>query len=105
MANSFVDVVSMYVIGVIGFWMRRFRIPVGPAILGLILLPLAEAQFRRALAISQGDVRVFVTRPLSFGLLLAAMVALVLPYLPALINRLTGRQSAGRPVFGQGDED
>ncbi|GIW91709.1 MAG: tripartite tricarboxylate transporter TctA [Pirellulaceae bacterium] len=105
MANSFVDVVIMYVIGVIGFWMRRFRIPVGPAILGLILLPLAEAQFRRALAISQGDVSVFVTRPLSFGLLLAAMVALVLPYVPALINRLTGRQSAGRLVFGQGDED
>lgn len=105
-ANSFVDVLLMYAIGVIGFFMRRFQLPVGPAILGLILLPLAEAQFRRALAISQGDLSVFVTRPLSLGLLLAALAALVLPYLPALAARLTGKQtSAGRLVFGKGDED
>lgn len=106
MANSFIDVLLMYAIGVIGFFMRRFQLPVGPAILGLILLPLAEAQFRRALAISQGDLSVFVTRPLSLGLLLAALAALVLPYLPALAARLTGKQiGPGRLVFGKGDED
>ncbi len=106
MANSFIDVLLMYVIGVIGFFMRRFRIPVGPAILGLILLPLAEAQFRRALAISQGDISVFVTRPLSLSLLLTALIALFIPYLPVLFNLLTGKQTrTGRIVFGQGEED
>jgi len=106
MANSFIDVLLMYGIGVIGFFMRRFRIPVGPAILGLILLPLAEAQFRRALAISQGDISVFVTRPLSLSLLLTALIALLIPYLPVLFNLLTGKSSrTGRLVFGRGEED
>ena len=35
--------------------MRRWDFPVAPAVIGLILGPLAETQFRRALAISQGD--------------------------------------------------
>ncbi|MFN3373846.1 MAG: tripartite tricarboxylate transporter permease, partial [Chloroflexus sp.] len=82
MANSVIDVLLMYAIGVIGFFMRRFQLPVGPAILGLILLPLAEAQFRRALAISQGDLSVFVTRPLALGLLLAALAHSCCPICP-----------------------
>jgi len=49
--------------------MRRWGFPVAPAVIGLILGPLAEAQFRRALAISQGDPGVFFTQPISAGLL------------------------------------
>ncbi len=106
MANSFIDVLLMYGIGVVGFFMRRFRIPVGSTTLGLILLPLAETQFRCALAISQGDISVFVTRPLSLSLLLTALIALLIPYLPVLFNLLTGKQTrTGRLVFGQGEED
>lgn len=106
LSNSVVDVLIMYAIGVLGFFMRRFGFPVGPAVLGVILMPLAEAQFRRALAISQGDPTIFFTRPLSLGLLLVAGLALVLPYLPALIARLRGRKpAAGRVVFGEGEED
>ena len=41
--------------------MRRWDIPVGPAVIGLIPGPLAETQFRRALSISQGDATVFPT--------------------------------------------
>lgn len=54
-------------------------------------MPLAEAQFRRALAISQGDPTVFFTRPLSLSILLLAVLALVLPYLPILWARLRGQ--------------
>ena len=85
LANSFVDVLVMYGIGVLGFLMRRYGFPVGPTILGVILLPMAEAQFRRALSISQGDASVFVTQPISAALLaLTALVILV----PWLIRRL-----------------
>jgi TctA family transporter len=42
---------------VIGFLMRRFDFPVAPVLVGMILGPLAEQQFRRALAISQGDLQ------------------------------------------------
>jgi putative tricarboxylic transport membrane protein len=106
MANSFVDVMIMYAIGVLGFFMRRYGFPVGPTILGVILLPMAEAQFRRALSISQGDLSIFVTRPLSLALLLLAVGAVLLPYLPALIARIRRKPvQSGRIVFGDGQED
>ena len=87
LANSLVDVLIMYLIGVIGFFMRRYDFPVGPMILGVILGPLLERQFRNALQISQGDLTIFITRPISAILLLAAVAALVLPYLPSLLGQ------------------
>lgn len=106
LANSVVDVLVMYIIGLIGFFMRRYDFPIGPTVLGVILMPLAEAQFRRALAISQGDPSIFFTRPLSLTILLLAFFALLLPYLPGWIARLRGRRPAtGRLVFGEGNED
>jgi putative tricarboxylic transport membrane protein len=106
LSNSVVDLLVMYAIGVLGFFLRRYDFPVGPVILGVILGPLMETQFRRALQISQGDPTVFVTRPLSLAILLLALVALLLPYLPALIKRLRGEPvEQGRLIFGKGDED
>ena len=77
--NSVFDVGLVYLIGFAGFLMRRLDIPIAPAILGLILGPIAEQQFRRALAISQGDGSVFFTRPLSAALLAIALAILLLP--------------------------
>jgi putative tricarboxylic transport membrane protein len=106
LANDVIDVLVMYAIGVVGFFMRRYDFPVGPLVLGVILMPLAEAQFRRALSISQGDLSVFVTRPLSLAILLVAALALVLPYAPRLLARLRGeRPTEGRLVFGEGKDD
>jgi putative tricarboxylic transport membrane protein len=79
--NSTLDLVILYGVGVVGFVMRRFGFPVAPAIIGLILGPLAEQQLRRALAISQGDMSVFVTHPLSAALLALAAAAIVGPIL------------------------
>ena len=50
--------------------------PLVPAVLGLVLGPLSELQFRRAMAISEGDMSVFVTRPISAVLLLVAALLL-----------------------------
>lgn len=80
-SNSTFDLVLLFVVGVIGFLMRRHDFPVAPAVIGLILGPLAEAQFRRALTISQGDPSVFVTHPLSLGLLVIAVLVVVVPTL------------------------
>ena len=83
---------SPYLIGLVGFLMRRFDFPVAPAVIGLILGPLAEQQLRRALAISQGDYTIFVTRPISAALLAVAAVALLGPLVARLIIR---RRAAG----------
>jgi putative tricarboxylic transport membrane protein len=78
---------------------------VGPVVLGVILGPLLETQFRRAVQISQGDLTVFVTRPLSAIILLAALAAIALPYLPRLVARVRGRPvTEERLVFGE-EED
>ena len=77
--NNITDVVLLWIIGIIGFGMRCYDIPIAPCIVGLILGPLAEQQFRRALTISQGDATVFFTEPLSLSLLVIAAALVVLP--------------------------
>ena len=90
--NSAFDVGLMYLIGVVGFLMRRFHFPVAPAIIGMILGPMAEQQFRRALAISQGDGFVFFTRPISATLLVLAFIVLIVP---SLLQFLRGSNRHG----------
>jgi putative tricarboxylic transport membrane protein len=68
------DLVLMAVIGIIGFAMRAIGAPVAPVMIGLILGPAAEQHLRRALAISQGDWTVFLSRPLSFALLVSSLL-------------------------------
>ena len=61
--------------------MRVYDIPLVPAVMGLVLGPLTEQQFRRTLAISQGDVSVFVTRPVCALLLFSSVAVLFGPRL------------------------
>jgi putative tricarboxylic transport membrane protein len=57
------DVVILLVIGVIGFFMRRYGYPVAPMVVAMILGPMFEAQLRRSLSISQGDPLTLVQSP------------------------------------------
>jgi putative tricarboxylic transport membrane protein len=77
--HSVVDLLILYIFGLLGFIMRRWDIPVGPAVIGLILGPLAETQFRRALSISQGDMSVFFRQPISATVLVIAALLLIVP--------------------------
>ena len=65
--------------GIVGYLMRCWDYPVAPMIVGLILGPMAESQFRRALQISLGDPLVFFKHPGSATLLALAVAALVAP--------------------------
>ncbi len=79
--RSMLDVGLLYAVGAVGLAMRVLDFPLVPAVLGLVLGPLAEQQFRRAVAISEGDLTVFVTRPIAAALLAVAVVLLVTPWL------------------------
>ena len=59
------DVLILTVIGVLGFFMRRYGYPVAPMVIGLILGPIFENQLRRALSISQGDWLTLVQSPIA----------------------------------------
>ncbi len=80
-SNSPIDLILLYAIGAVGFLMRRFDFPTAPVVIGMILGPLAEQEFRRAMTISNGDWTVFVTQPLSAALLVIAALGLLGPRL------------------------
>ena len=86
-SRSVVDLLLLYTMGVMGYLMRRFDFPTAPVIIGMILGPLAEQEFRRAMTISQGDLTIFFTRPLSLTLLVIAALAVAGPYLAKLVRK------------------
>ena len=96
-SGSVTELLVMYVIGVLGFFMRRFDFPVAPVILGVILGPLMEAQYRRTLLVSDGDFGAFLERPFAVVLFVLAMLALVVPV--AVVERAAGA-GAGRGGLG-----
>ena len=61
----------------LGYIMNRLDIPSVPIVLGLVLGPIFEARFRQALGGANGDISVFVTRPISLALILIMVVAVV----------------------------
>ena len=92
--QSVVDLITLYVFGLLGFMMRRWGFPVAPAVIGLILGPLAESQFRRALAISQGDPSVFFTHPISATLLGLTAALVLVPWLYRVAHEWRARRPA-----------
>lgn len=85
--QSWVDLLTLYIFGLLGFAMRRWDIPVAPAVIGLILGPLAETQFRRALSISQGDATVFITHPISAAVFAMTAVVIIAPWMIRRMRR------------------
>ena len=77
--RSLFDLGLLYGVGAFGCLLRVYQVPLVPAVIGLILGPLSEQQFRRAIAISEGDLSVFVTRPISAVLLLTALLVFAAP--------------------------
>jgi putative tricarboxylic transport membrane protein len=80
------DLILLLVLGLLGFAMRRFGWPVAPAVIGLILGPVAETNLRRALAISGGDVGALVETWFSRIVLLVALLAVAVPPLLRLVR-------------------
>jgi putative tricarboxylic transport membrane protein len=91
--GSAVDLVVLYALGLLGFTMRRFGLPVAPAIIGVILGPLAEKQLRRALAISDGDYSTLVSSPIAVSQYVAAALLLFGPLVIRMIMRRRQRSA------------
>ena len=86
-SNSVTDLVLLYVIGIIGMFMRRFDFPTAPVVIGMILGPMAEQAMRQALTISEGNWLTFVQRPVSLAILALAVAALVGPRVWGAVRR------------------
>lgn len=68
------DIWLMIGFGVLGFGLKSLGIPLAPAILGLVLGPLAEARLRASLDISRGEFAVFIDRPISLVITIAILL-------------------------------
>jgi len=80
MNNNIFDIGVMVLLGIMGYLMQKIDMPMGPIVLALILGPMAEAEFRRALIMSRGDYTIFLTRPITLVLLILSIVSLVSTY-------------------------
>lgn len=81
--NAMFDVWVMLAFGLVGFALERAGMPLGPFVIGFILAPLAEEKLRTGLMMSGGSFAPLVTTPLSALFLLAALIVLLWPLLPA----------------------
>ena len=83
------DVWLMLIFGVVAYFMRKLDYPVAPAVLALVLGPLAEVSLRQSLIMSHGSPTIFFERPISGTILVVALSLLFYPLLKAVRRRLT----------------
>jgi putative tricarboxylic transport membrane protein len=85
--NSVFDVFMMALFGVVGYALIKLDFEPAPLLLGFVLGPMLEENLRRAMLLSRGSPSVFVTHPLSLGLLLVAAALLVIVVMPTVRSK------------------
>ena len=84
--NNGFDLWAAITIGILGLLFRKFGYPITPLILGVILGPMAEQQFRRALQGAAGDWSILVSTPFSIGLYSMLILVVLLPRIIKLVK-------------------
>ena len=82
-SNSTFDILLLVLFGLMGYLFAKWKCEPAPLLLGFVLSPLIEQNFKRALQMSYGDPTVFVTRPISLTLLIGAALCIALLLLPS----------------------
>jgi putative tricarboxylic transport membrane protein len=82
-ASIFIAVLA----GVVGVVLTKLDYPAVPLILGLVLGPMLERNIRRTLIQSQGDLLVFVERPIALTLFLLTIAALLIPVMLKALDK------------------
>ena len=81
-----VDLLLLPVFGALGLYMRNRDFPLAPVVLGLVLGPMLERSFRQSLIVSDGDMSIFVSHPISASLFVLSAISLVGPGLLRLVR-------------------
>ncbi|MFT5506504.1 MAG: putative tricarboxylic transport membrane protein, partial [Gammaproteobacteria bacterium] len=85
------DVWLMVIFGIVGYLMRKLDYPLAPAVLAIVLGPLAEPALRQSLIISQGDFSIFFTRTYAGPIMVAALIFLFLPLFKMGYDKIRGK--------------
>jgi putative tricarboxylic transport membrane protein len=93
---SVVDIFTMVGFGLAGLCMLHLRLPAAPLILGLVLGPLLEENFRRSLLVSRGDFLTFIERPISGTFAVLAVLLVVRMVVSGLRDKWQRRPNLGQ---------
>jgi putative tricarboxylic transport membrane protein len=80
------DVWLMLIFGIVGYLMRKLDYPLAPAVLAIVLGPLAEPALRQSLLISSGEISIFFTRPFSGPIMVTAIILLLVPAVKPILR-------------------
>lgn len=95
--NNMSQVYACLIFGAIGFAFKKFDVPTTPFILGFILGPLAEVNYRRGMIRTKGDFLPFLTSPISAVFLAIAVLVLVMYALkPLRAKRKAAKAAAAK---------
>jgi putative tricarboxylic transport membrane protein len=92
--NDMHDVWLMLGFGLAAFFLRRFDYPLAPAVLAIVLGPIAEPTLRQSLLLSSGDPSIFFTRPIAGPITVIAIILILLPLFKAILGKFRGTKVA-----------
>ncbi|MPS28809.1 MAG: tripartite tricarboxylate transporter permease [Alcaligenaceae bacterium] len=84
---SVFDIYLLGAFGILGYVLIKLSVSPVPLLMGMVLGPMLENSFRRALMVSQGDLSIIYSRPLSLGLLIAAGLLIVISAYPSVVKK------------------
>lgn len=90
------DLLLVTGIGAIGYFLRKFGVPMAPLVLGVVLGNMMEQNLRRALSMTDGNVSVLFASPVAITLWTAAIAVVVVPQILRRVRR--ARKVAAEPV-------
>ena len=88
--NDMTDVWLTMLFGILGFFMRRYDLPIPPLVMGIILGPMAEQFFLTSVVANANDLTVFVTRPVSAVILMISALMVGWPIVKTWRQRAMG---------------
>lgn len=86
--NNAFDLIVVFVFSVIGYAMSVARLSPAPMLLGIVLGPMMEENFRRAMLLSRGDYAVFIEKPICAVLLALSLLLLLWPLVMRRLHRM-----------------
>lgn len=89
------DVWLMLGFGLGAFFLRKFDYPLAPAVLAIVLGPIAEPTLRQSLLLSRGDPMIFLTRPIAGPITIIAVILILLPLFKVLRDNIRGPWNSG----------
>jgi putative tricarboxylic transport membrane protein len=94
--NNSAEVALMVIFGIIGYLLRKFKYPLAPIVLALVLGPMLEKALRQSLLMSSGSGMIFLTSPISLAMMLVAFLLLISSLIPWVTKKREDIQEASK---------